>query len=98
MTSPVIASGNIGYEVGTTSAAEDIVAAVAAGILTNGVTVVVGHVRPLTVVAPAGTASTAVVSVPYTSIARTIYCNITNTANSSVDGSFTFIIEYVKIA
>ena len=28
----------------------------------------------------------------------TIYCNIANTVNSTTDGSFTFIIEYVQIA
>jgi hypothetical protein len=36
--------------------------------------------------------------VQYTSAARTIFCNITNTVDATTAGSFTFIIEYVQIA
>ena len=43
-TAPVIGSGNIGYEVGTSSSGAQIVAAVADQILDGGTTVVVGNV------------------------------------------------------
>ena len=95
---PVIGAGDIGFEVGTTSSGVDIVAAVTDGILDNGVTVSVGHIRPLTLVAPSVPTTTATISIHYAATARPIYCNITNTQNSTTDGSFTFIIEYVKTA
>jgi|TARA_R110002095_G_scaffold189931_1_gene167628 hypothetical protein len=95
---PVIGTGDIGYEVGTSSSGAQIVAAIADEILDGGTTVVVGNVTTTTLVATTQSATTAPVSAQYTSAERTIYCNITNTVNSTTDGSFTFIIEYVQIA
>jgi hypothetical protein len=97
-TAPVIGTGDIGYEVGTSTSGAQIVAAIADEILDGGTTVVVGNVTTTTLVATTQNASTAPISAQYASAERTIYCNITNTVNSTTDGSFTFIIEYVQIA
>jgi len=95
---PVIGTGDIGYEVGTSSSGAQIVAAIADEILDGGTTVVVGNVTTTTLVATTQNATTAPISAQYASAERTIYCNVTNTVNSTTDGSFTFIIEYVQIA
>ena len=95
---PVIGTGDIGYEVGTSTSGAQIVAAIADEILDGGTTVVVGNVTTTTLVATTQNAATAPISAQYASAERTIYCNVTNTVNSTTDGSFTFIIEYVQIA
>ena len=97
-TAPVIGTGDIGYEVGTSSSGAQIVAAQTDEILDGGTTVVVGNVTVTDLVLQTQDGTTAPASVQYASAERTIYCNITNTVNSTTDGSFTFIIEYVQIA
>jgi hypothetical protein len=94
---PTIDTGDIGYEVGTTSSGAEIVAAVTDEILDGGTTVVVNNVTPTALVLQTTSGTTAPASVQYTSTARTIYANITNSANASAAGSFTFIIEYVQL-
>jgi hypothetical protein len=98
VTSPVIGTGDIGYEVGTSSSGAQIVAAVTDEILDGGTTVVVGNVTTTTLVAQTQSATTAPASVQFTSAERTIFCNITNTVDATTAGSFTFIIEYVQFA
>ena len=98
VTAPVIGTGDIGYEVGTSSSGAQIVAAQTDEILDGGTTVVVGNVTVTDLVLQTQDGTTAPASVQYASAERTIYCNITNTVNSTTDGSFTFIIEYVQIA
>ena len=98
VTSPVIGSGDIGYEVGTSSSGAEIVAAQTDEILDAGTTVVVGNVTVTSLVLQTQDAATAPASVQYASAERTIYCNITNTEDATTAGSFTFIIEYVQIA
>jgi len=98
VTSPVIGSGDIGYEVGTTSSGAQIVAAQTDEILDAGTTVVVGNVTVTSLVLQTQDAATAPASVQYASAERTIYCNITNTEDATTAGSFTFIIEYVQVA
>lgn len=97
-TAPVIGTGDIGYEVGTSSSGAQIVAAVTDEILDGGTTVVVHNVTTTTLVVQTQSGTTAPASVQYTDTARTIYCNITNTVDATTAGSFTFIIEYVQIA
>ena len=96
--SPVIGTGDIGYEVGTSSSGAQIVAAIADEILDGGTTVVIGNVTSTTLVSTTQNAATAPVSPQYTSAERNIFCNITNTVDATTAGSFTFIIEYVQIA
>ena len=98
VTAPVIGTGDIGYEVGTSSSGAQIVAAITDEILDGGTTVVVGNVTTTTLVATTQNATTAPVSAQYTSAERTIFCNITNTQDATTAGSFTFIIEYVQVA
>ena len=97
-TAPVIGTGDIGYEVGTSTSGAQIVAAVADEILDGGTTVVVHNVTTTTLVVQTQSGTTAPASVQYTDAERTIFCNITNTVNATTAGSFTFIIEYVQIA
>jgi len=98
VTAPVIGSGDIGYEVGTSSSGAEIVAAQTDEILDAGTTVVVGNVTVTSLVLQTQDTTTAPASVQYTSAERTIYCNITNTVDATTAGSFTFIIEYVQVA
>ena len=98
VTAPVIVTGDIGYEVGTSSSGAQIVAAQTDEILDGGTTVVVGNVTVTDLVLQTQDATTAPASVQYASAERTIYCNITNTVDATTAGSFTFIIEYVQVA
>ena len=97
-TAPVIGSGDIGYEVGTSSSGAQIVAPQADEILDAGTTVVLGNVTITALILQTQDAATAPASVQYASAARNIFCNITNTVDATTAGSFTFIIEYVQIA
>jgi len=98
ITAPVIGTGDIGFEVGTSSSGAQLVAAITDQILDGGTTVVVGNVVNCTLVAQTESGTTAPASVQYTASARTVYCNITNTVDATTAGSFTFIIEYAPIA
>ena len=98
VTAPVIGTGDIGYEVGTSSSGEQIVAGVTDEILDGGTTVVVGNVTTTSLVLQTQSGTTAPASVQYTSAERTIFCNITITVDATTAGSFTFIIEYVQVA
>ena len=98
VTAPVIGSGDIGYEVGTSSSGAQIVATQADEILDSGTTVVLGNVTITALILQTQDAATAPASVQYASAARNIFCNITNTVDATTAGSFTFIIEYVQIA
>jgi hypothetical protein len=95
---PVIGTGDIGYEVGTSSSGAQIVATQADEILDGGTTVVVHNVTLTTLVVQTQDGTTAPASVQYTDTARNIFCNITNTVDATTAGSFTFVIEYVQIA
>jgi len=97
-TAPVIGSGDIGYEVGTSSSGAQIVATQADEILDAGTTVVAHNVTITELVLQTQDGTTAPASVQYTDAARNIFCNITNTVDATTAGSFTFIIEYVQIA
>ena len=98
ITAPVIGTGDIGFEVGSTSSGAELVAAITDQILDGGTTVVVGNVVNCTLVAQTESGTTAPASVQYTASERTVYCNITNTVDATTAGSFTFIIEYAPIA
>ena len=82
-TAPVIGTGDIGYEVGTSSSGAQIVAAVTDEILDGGTTVVLGNVTLTTLVVQTQSGTTAPASVQYASAERTIYCNITNTVDAT---------------
>ncbi len=92
---PVIATGDIGYEVGTTSSGAQIVAAQTDEIIDGGTTATINSVAQTVLVQVTQDDVTFAVSAQYTGVERTIYCNITNVGDASVAGSFTFIIQYV---
>lgn len=94
---PVTGSGDIGYEVGTTSSGAQIVAADPNGLIATGTTVVINAVAQLVLVQVTQSAATFVVSAQYAAADRTIYCNVTNTVDSTTDGSFTFVIHYAFV-
>ena len=98
ITAPVIGTGDIGLEVGTTSSGAELVATIADHILDGGTTVVVGNLVDCTLIGTTHSGTTAPVSPQYTGSERTVYCNITNTVDATTAGSFTFIIEYVPTA
>ena len=94
---PTISSGDIGYEVGTTSSGVDIVAAVTDDILDAGTTVQVGAVTPCTLVASSTVSgSTHTTSIHYAASERTVYCNITTSTAVTTAGEFTFLIEFYQ--
>tara|TARA_R110002020_G_scaffold263957_1_gene478684 strand:+ start:457 stop:963 length:507 start_codon:yes stop_codon:yes gene_type:complete len=96
---PTITSGDIGFEVGTTSSGVDIVAAATDDLLDGGTTVEVGAVSPCTLVASSTTgAATHTTSIHYAAAERSIFCNITTTTAVSVAGEFTFLIEFDQCA
>ena len=104
-TAPVIGSGDIGYEIGTSSSGGEI-ATVANEILDGGTTVVVGA---LTMIGGATGATLAVplikrdvqndtthvVDASYTTSARTLYLNLINSQDATTNGAFTWIIKYI---
>ena len=92
---PTTGSGDIGFEVGTTSSGAQIVAADTNGLIATGTTVVINAVAQLTLVQVTQSATTFVVSAQYAGAERTIYCNVTNTVDATTAGSFTFVIRYV---
>jgi len=97
-TTATVASGNIGYEVGTSSSGAQIVATDANDILATGTSVPAGAYYNTTLLnTTAGDAAPAA-SPLYASAARTIYLNITNTTTPSARGAFKWIIEYKQVA
>ena len=98
VTTATVASGNIGYEVGTTSSGAQIVATDANDVLATGTSVPAGAYYNTTLLnTTAGDAAPAA-SPLYTSAARDIYLNITNTTTPTARGSFRWIIEYSQVA
>ena len=87
-------SGDVGYEVGTTSSGAQIVAAVTDGIGDGTTTIAAGLNLPLTLVAPTDDGTD---SIQGTLVDRTIYFNITNTVAATTAGSFSFIVEYLNV-
>lgn len=94
---PVIGSGDIGYEVGTTSSGAQIVAAQTDELLDGGTTVTINAIAQTALVQVTQDDTTFAVSAQYAGSKRTIYCNITNTVDATTAGSFTFIIHYAFV-
>jgi len=93
-----IASGSIGYSVGTTSGGVDIVAADTNKILTSGLSVVVGAVYPLALVGvSAYDTSPTTVNVNFTPVKRKLYFDITHTSAATDPGYFSWVVEYIAV-
>ena len=87
---PTISSGDIGYEVGTSSSGAQIVATSSDTILDGGTTVAVGKAKEITLITGDLSADTL-----NTVAARTIYLNLISTTDASVQGEFMWIIETI---
>ena len=98
VTTATVASGNIGFEVGTTSSGAEIVATDANDILAAGTSVPAGAFYNTTLLNTTAQSASPAASPLYASAARTIYLNITNTTTPSARGSFKWIIEYSQVA
>jgi hypothetical protein len=99
VTTATVASGNIGYEVGTSSSGAQIVATDADDVLASGTTVPAGALYATTLLngTTAGDAAPATSGL-YTATDRTIYFNITNTTTPSARGTLKWIFEYSQVA
>ena len=92
---PTVASGDIGYKVGTATGGAQLVAAITDEILDGGTTVPVGAGYNLTLINTTGSDASPAAS-PAANVsgaARNIFLQITNTANASANGNFRFIIN-----
>ena len=99
VTAPTVATGDIGFEVGTSSSGAQIVATVADEILDGGTTVPAGALYNATLITGTVASDTAPAASPlYASAARDIYLNITNTTTPTARGSFKWFIEYSQVA
>ena len=99
VTAPTVATGDIGFEVGTSSSGAQIVATVADEILDGGTTVPAGALYNATLITGTVASDPAPAASPlYASAARDIYLNITNTTTPTARGSFKWFIEYSQVA
>ena len=92
-----VATGDIGFEVGTTSSGAQIVASITDEILDGGTSVPVGAYYSTTLINTTASDAAPAASPLYASVARDIYLNITNTTTPSARGSFTWLIEYITL-
>ena len=93
-TAPTISSGDIGYEVGTSSSGAQVVAASTDTILDGGTTLAAGLGKEVALVA-VGDASAGLHG---SSASRTLYFNLIATTDASVQGEFMWIIETIETA
>ena len=92
---PTVASGDIGYKVGTATGGAQLVAAITDEILDGGTTVPVGAGYNLTLINTTGSDASPAAS-PAANVsgaARNIFLQITNTVNASANGNFRFILN-----
>ena len=97
---PTVASGDIGFKVGTATGGAQLVSALTDQILDGGTTVPAGAHYPLTLLDTTGSDASPAAS-PRSNVsgaARNIFCQITTTTNASAVGNFTFIINYKQFA
>ncbi len=91
---PTLSSGDIGYEVGTSSSGAQIVATSSDTIVDGTTTIAAGLGKPVALVA-VGDASAGLYG---SSASRTVYFNLIATTDASVQGEFMWIIETIETA
>jgi hypothetical protein len=97
---PTVASGDIGFKVGTATGGAQLVAAITDQILDGGTTVPAGAHYPTTLLDTTGSDASPAAS-PRANVsgaARSIFCQITTTTNASAVGNFAFIVNYKQFA
>ena len=97
-TTATVATGDVGFEVGTSSSGAQIVATAADTVLDGGTSVPAGAFYNTTLLNTAAANAAPAASPLYTSAARNIFLNITNTTTPSARGSFRWLIEYSQVA
>ena len=98
VTTATVATGDIGFEVGTSSSGAQIVATAADEILDGGTSVPAGAYYNTTLLNTTASDAAPAASPLYASTARNIFLNITNTTTPSARGSFRWVIEYSQVA
>ena len=97
---PTVASGDIGFKVGTATGGAQLVAAITDQILDGGTTVAAGAHYSTTLLDTTVSDASPALS-PRSNVsgaARNIFCQITSTTNASAVGNFAFIINYKQFA
>ena len=97
---PTVASGDIGFKVGTATGGAQLVSAATDQILDGGTTVPAGAHYPTTLLDTTGSDASPAAS-PRSNVsgaARNIFCQITTTTNASAVCNFAFIINYKQFA
>jgi hypothetical protein len=97
-TTATVASGDIGFEVGTSSSGAQIVATAADEILDGGTSVPAGAFYSATLLNTTASDAAPAASPLYASADRDIFLNITNTTTPSARGAFKWIIQYKQVA
>ena len=97
---PTVASGDIGFKVGTATGGAQLVSAITDQILDGGTTVPAGAHYPCTLLDTTGSDASPAAS-PRANVsgaARNIFCQITTTTDATAVGNFAFIINYKQFA
>ena len=97
---PTVASGDIGFKVGTATGGAQLVSAITDQILDGGTTVPAGAHYPCTLLDTTGSDASPAAS-PRANVsgaARNIFCQIITSTNASAVGNFAFIINYKQFA
>lgn len=97
-TAAVVATGDIGYKVGTASGGAQIVAAITDQLLDGGTDVPKGAVYSATLVGATTASDPApAANVNFTDVKRTLYFQITHTTAASAVGAFKWVVEYQAV-
>jgi hypothetical protein len=97
---PTVATGDIGFQVGTATGGAQLVAAAADQILDGGTTVPAGAHFDTTLLdtTPSDAAPAASPRANVSGVARDIFLQITNTTNASASGEIKWLVSYKYIA
>lgn len=96
-TAAVVATGDIGYKVGTASGGAQIVAAITDQILDGGTGVPKGAVYHATLLGATIKSDEPAADVNFTDVKRTLYFQITHTTAASAVGAFKWVVEYQAV-
>lgn len=96
-TAAAVATGDIGYKVGTTTGGVDVVAAVTDGILDGGTAVPAGATYDLTLVGTTASDAAPAANPSYTTVKRTLYFGITHTTTATDQGYYSWLVEYQAV-
>lgn len=98
-TAAEVASGDVGYKVGTSSGGAQIVAAITDQILDGGTDIPEGAAYDLALLTTTASDAAPGADPRYTKVARKLYLTITHTTAAATDGKgyFNWVIEYAAV-